>query len=239
MTNAYLSVKNLNVYNPNRPQEKLLDNVSFSVHPGETFGVLGESGAGKSLITRVLTGRFNAYQGEVDIIDGIHLVPQDPVGGLHPRHTVEFILQEPLYLRGEMDCAQERIEQALSETYLDQSFLRRYPHELSGGQRQRVCIARALICKPKVVFLDEPTSALDAYIKGRVLKLLRDLKKTHNLTYFFVAHSLVAMEYLADRIAIMRQGEILEIVTKKQLNENQLQDPYSQKLITAYRSLAK
>ena len=235
MTQTLISVKNLYVRQPGK--SPLLDDINFNVQKGEVFGVLGESGAGKTLLTNVLTGFF-PYEGEVSIPKDVQLVPQDPVKGLHPRHTVRKVLEEPMVLRKDCSNMEERIKQVLEDVHMTSDCLKKFPHELSGGQRQRVCIARALVSKPSVVFLDEPTSALDAYIRSCILDLLKDIKKRHSLTYFFVAHSLTAMTSLCDRVAVMRKGKILEIVSNKDLSALRVEHTYTKELIQAYKDLA-
>jgi len=232
-----VDVKNLSIPSQKPPRKLLLDNVNLSIYEGEVFGILGESGAGKSLLIRALTGFFD-YTGDVTMPKDVHMVPQDPVRGLHPRHTIQNILQEPLLLRKEMENSQQRINQALDEVHLTRDCLARYPHELSGGQRQRVCIARALICKPSLIFLDEPTSALDAFIRFHILELLLELKVRYKLTYLFVAHSLSAILHLSHRVAIMRSGKILEIVSRDDLNDLKVQNNYTKELVQAYRDLS-
>lgn len=235
MKRVLISVKNLSVQQPGK--SPLLHDINFEVYKGEVFGILGESGAGKTLLTHVLTGFF-PYEGDIKMPQDVQLVPQDPVKGLHPRHTVQKVLQEPMVLRKDCTDMEKRIEQALKDVHLTPDCLKKFPHELSGGQRQRVCIARALVSKPTVVFLDEPTSALDAYIRSCILDLLKDIKKRRHLTYFFVAHSLTAMTRLCDRIAVMRKGKILEIVENKDLLALNVSHPYTKELIQAYKDLA-
>lgn len=236
MTNSVITIKNMIVRSPKSPDVLLLNNINFSVLKGEVFGVFGESGAGKSLLIRALTGFF-PYEGAVDVPKDMQLVPQDPVRGLHPRHTINHILKEPMVLRKDCRDADVRIKNALKEVHLNEDCLHKFPHELSGGQRQRVCIVRALICKPEIVFWDEPTSALDAVVKSSILDLIKEIKKRHNLTYLFVAHSLVAMVRLCDRVAIMKHGRILEIVSRADLVNMRLSYDYSKELVQAYKDL--
>lgn len=238
MSKPIITIKNVSVRTPRSPEEFLLKNINFSVLQGEVFGVFGESGAGKSLLIKALTGFF-PYEGSINIPKDIQLVPQNPSRGLNPRHTIRKSLQEPMVLRNDLEHVDERIQKALEEVHLDKACLDKFPHELSGGQCQRVCIMRALICKPKVVFWDEPTSALDAFVKSSILELMQEIKERHNLTYFFVAHSLVAMLSLCDRIAIMRQGHILEIVKKSDLMNMRLSHDYSKELVQAYKDLSR
>ena len=236
MTKAVITIRDVFVSAPKSPEVFLLQGVSFSVNQGEVFGVFGESGAGKSLLIKTLTGFF-PYKGFMDLPRDIQFVPQDPIRGLNSRHTIRKALMEPMVLRKDVHNADMRIKNALDEVHLDTSCLDKFPHELSGGQRQRVCIMRALISKPKVIFWDEPTSALDAFMKSSILDLMQEIKKRHNLTYFFVAHSLQAMVRLCDRVAIMRRGRILEVVEKSDLINMRLSCAYSKELVQAYKDL--
>ena len=221
--------------------------VSFSVAAGESFGLVGESGSGKSTILRALaglnpdwTGRMKIGGFEVgkkrppELRRMVQMVFQDPYGSLHPKHTVDRILSEPLAIHGFEDI-ETRVRDALTQVGLGPAFRFRYPHQISGGQRQRVAIARALILRPKVVLLDEPTSALDVSIQAEVLNLLADLRRELGLTYILVSHDLGVVSHLCARLSIMRTGEIVETASAGELSEGRLEHAYSRQLLIASR----
>jgi len=206
-------------------------NVSFELFEGETFGLIGGSGCGKSTILRVLAGLEDSWTGSIDL-DGhkrrdgartakgyarvAQMVFQDPYGSLHPRHTIDRTLREPLeYHR--FDGVSSRVTDVLTKVGLDSRFRYRYPHQLSGGQRQRIAIARALLMEPKVLLLDEPTSALDASVQAEILNLLIDLKKQYGTSYLFVSHDIGVISHLCDRVAVMERGEIVEQLDEQKL----------------------
>ena len=221
--------------------------VSFTVAPGESFGLVGESGSGKSTILRALAGLNDNWTGSMKIGGHqvgrrrppelrrmVQMVFQDPYGSLHPKHTVDRILSEPLAIHG-FDDVEARVRGALDQVGLGPAFRFRYPHQLSGGQRQRVAIARALILRPQVVLLDEPTSALDVSIQAEVLNLLADLRRDLGLTYILVSHDLGVVSHLCARLSIMRTGEIVETASAGELSEGRLQHAYSRQLLIASR----
>ncbi|MBF0278045.1 MAG: ABC transporter ATP-binding protein [SAR324 cluster bacterium] len=222
-----------------------LRGVSFHVGKGESFGLVGESGSGKTTVLRVIAGLNSHWSGTIEV-DQIRLgekreksfrkrlqmVFQDPYGSLHPRHTVNDILKEPLIIH-RFDKIEKRILQALDEVGLGAQFRFRYPHQLSGGQRQRIAIARALILEPSVVLLDEPTSALDVSVQAEVLNLLLGLREEHGLTYIMVSHDLAVVGHLCERIAVMNRGMIVEEMTDEQLRSNTTRHGYSQQLLVA------
>ncbi|MEM7025457.1 MAG: ABC transporter ATP-binding protein, partial [Pseudomonadota bacterium] len=195
-----------------RRRLRAVDHASFDVASGEVFGLVGESGCGKSTILRTLAGLEQDWQGSIEI-DGtvlgarrqrafyklVQMVFQDPYGSLHPRKTVNATLMQSVAIH-RLDRATQRIERALTDVGLDPSFRFRYPHQLSGGQRQRVAIARALILEPKVMLLDEPTSALDVSVQAEVLNLLSTLRREHGLTYLLVSHDLAVIDHMCDRL---------------------------------------
>ncbi len=215
MRRGSITVSDLNV---RFGEAHVLKDVSFSVEPGESFGLVGESGSGKSTVLRVLSGLNARWQGRIEI-DGeplphrpskaffrqVQMVFQDPFGSLHPRMTIDAILAEPLAIHG-LDNPDKRINRALSEVGLDGGFRFRFPHQLSGGQRQRVAIARALILEPRILLLDEPTSALDVSIQAEVLNLLQDLKLRLDLTMILVSHNLAVVGHMCSRVAVMNLG---------------------------------
>ncbi len=224
---------------------RAVDGISFSVKKGEVFGLVGESGCGKSTLLRALCGLDHHWTGTLEI-NGIRMQPQrereffklvqmvfqDPYGSLHPRHTVNTTLMEPIKIH-RLDKPNERIVNALLAVGLGPNFRFRYPHQLSGGQRQRVAIARALILEPKLILLDEPTSALDVSVQAEILNLFRELHQSRGLTYILVSHDLGVISHLCDRIAVMNGGRLLEQLDVKDLTENTPKHPYTQELFNA------
>ncbi|MFM0202058.1 ABC transporter ATP-binding protein [Paraburkholderia fungorum] len=218
---------------------------SFHVDEGEVFGLVGESGSGKSTILRALTGLVPLAGGRMQVgshllgakIDrafrrDVQMVFQDPYASLHPRFTVDQTLREPLVING-IDRQEERIAQALLEVGLGPAFRFRYPHQLSGGQRQRVAIARALIVEPRVLLLDEPTSALDVSVQAEILNLLRRLHRERKPTMVLVSHNLAVVGFLCQRVAVMRNGEIVEQRDIEQIRAQQVEHEYTRSLLLA------
>jgi peptide/nickel transport system ATP-binding protein len=239
-----ITVKNLSV---NFGAMRAVDDVSFDVDSEETFGLVGESGCGKSTLLRVLCGLNRDWHGGITI-DGdtitpnrsraffkdVQMVFQDPYGSLHPRHTVDSVLTEPLAIH-RMDRTDARVTAMLDQVGLGSAFRYRYPHQLSGGQRQRLAIARALILEPKVLLLDEPTSALDVSVQAEILNLLKDIRQMRKLTCILVSHDLAVISYMCSRIGVMNHGKILEELSPAQLNSNTGHHPYTTQLLTASR----
>ena len=233
----------------------VVDNVSFSIARGETLGLVGESGSGKSTVARILLGLIPPTSGTVTI-DGQSLtsasphamrelrrrmqpVFQDPYAALNPRMRVFDIITEPLVIHGNADggkagvaALKSQAAKLLRQVGLDDSALERYPHEFSGGQRQRINIARALALRPELLILDEPVSALDVSVGAQVVNLLRDLQREFQLSYLFITHSMPLVLYLASRVAVMRQGRIVEIGDAEQVCRAP-RDAYTQGLIAA------
>jgi len=223
----------------------VLKDVSFKVGQNKSFGLVGESGSGKSTILRTIMGLVTDCEGEI-IIDGrevdakrshafyrlVQMVFQDPYGSLHPRHTIDDVLSEPLTIHKIKDIDQ-RVIHALDQVGLDGSFRFRYPHQLSGGQRQRVSIARALILEPKILLLDEPTSALDVSIQAEILNLLNRLRRECNLTYIMVSHDLAVVSHMCEELAIMQHGVVVETASSDDLAKGKLKDDYSLQLFAA------
>ncbi|CAG4903755.1 ABC transporter ATP-binding protein [Paraburkholderia saeva] len=218
---------------------------TFHVGEGEVFGIVGESGSGKSTILRALTGLVAAAAGTMKTgshVPGeragrafrrdVQMVFQDPYGSLHPRFTVDQTLREPLAING-IDRQDERIVAALQEVGLGAAFRFRYPHQLSGGQRQRVAIARALIVEPRVLLLDEPTSALDVSVQAEILNLLRRLHRERNLTMILVSHNLAVIGFLCSRVAVMRNGEIVEELGIEAIRAQRVDNDYTRSLLLA------
>jgi peptide/nickel transport system ATP-binding protein len=243
-----IQVDRLNVsFGKGRARSHVLKDVSFCVRIGENYGIVGESGSGKSTVLRVLSGLNQDWSGEIRIEGSPHpkrppraffqrvqMVFQDPFGSLHPRMTIDATLAEPLAIHG-MDRPDERIERMLADVGLDQGFRFRYPHQLSGGQRQRVAIARALILEPAILLLDEPTSALDVSIQAEVLNLLSDLKAARGLTMILVSHNLAVVGHLCSRIAVMKEGRIVEETDVARLRDSQVKEEYTRELLAASR----
>lgn len=241
-----ISVKDLSItFGDHGNLVHAVKNVSFEVAPGESFGLVGESGSGKSTILRALAGLNDSWSGAVRMVGevvgrqrpkalrrAIQMVFQDPYGSLHPKHTVDRILSEPLEIHG-LDDIEGRVRAALEQVQLGPAFRFRYSHQLSGGQRQRVAIARALILRPKIVLLDEPTSALDVSIQAEILNLLGDLRRELNLTYILVSHDLAVVAQMCEHITIMRTGEVVETADAGTLAKAALQHPYSRQLLIA------
>ena len=241
-----VEVKDLDVtFDAGKHRVHALAGVSFTISPGESFGLVGESGSGKTTVLRVLAGLIRDWNGAITVAGkplsperdkeakrAIQMVFQDPYGSLHPKHTVDRILAEPLQIHGIGDI-ESRVKDTLEQVQLGPAFRFRYPHQLSGGQRQRVAIARALILRPKLLLLDEPTSALDVSIQAEVLNLLAKLRRELDLTYILVSHDLAVVAQLCHRLAIMRTGEIVETADSAKLAKGELTHPYSRQLLTA------
>ncbi|MGH1416142.1 MAG: ABC transporter ATP-binding protein [Pelagimonas sp.] len=241
-----LDINTLNVwFGTARDRVDAVKSASFSVAKGESFGLVGESGSGKSTILRAITGLAPTWSGNISVagtpighkraksfFKTVQMVFQDPYASLHPRHSVDQVLGETLQLHGFSDI-DKRVATLLDDVGLGQKFRFRYPHQLSGGQRQRVAIARALAPEPTLLLLDEPTSALDVSVQAEILNLLTDLRSEHGLTYLMVSHDLSVVGHMCDRLAVMRNGEIVEVMSTDALRSNQAQHAYSQQLLAA------
>jgi peptide/nickel transport system ATP-binding protein len=231
-----------------------VEDVSFAVQRGETLGLVGESGCGKTTTARLILRALRPTRGEirfdlggtavrVDQLEGralralrrhIQLIFQDPVSSLDPRMPVGEIIGEPLRLQRAGSPAEitERVKSLMTMVGLDVQYLRRYPHSFSGGQRQRIGIARALALNPELVVCDEPVSALDVSIQAQVLNLLKDLQASLGLTYLFISHNLAVVDYVADRVAVMYAGRIVEMAPKRELFARP-RHPYTEALLAA------
>lgn len=211
--------------------QHVLKSLDLEVRAGEVFGLVGRSGCGKSTLLRVLAGVNRQWEGEVRLLDRsvlpgrrftgalrreVQMVFQDPYASLHPLHTVERTLREPLRVNG-LEDSRVRVSQALDEVRLAPSLADRYPHELSGGQRQRVAIARALLLKPVLLLLDEPTSALDLSVQAELLNLLNQVKVTHRMTLVLVSHDRDVIGHLCDRAAVMQSGRIERLLERHEM----------------------
>lgn len=236
-----------------RPRRvRAVDGVSVAIARGETLALVGESGSGKSTVGRLLlkllmptsgTVRFDGT--DLATVEGrtlrhlrrrMQIVFQDPWGSLNPRMTVGAAVKEPITVHGlaRGSMAEDRTAELFREVGLDPDQMRAYPHELSGGQRQRVGIARALAVQPEFIVLDEPVSALDVSVQAQVLNLLADLRERRGLTYLFIAHDLAVVRHLADRVAVMQSGRIVEVNTAVEVY-TQPQHAYTQALLSAAR----
>ena len=230
---------------------RAVDGVSFAIREGQTFGLVGESGCGKSTIAMLLVKLLEPTAGRITFAgtdlaglkgaalksfrSRVQIVFQDPYGSLDPRQTMLKALIEPLFtLKVVRDhaAAVTRAEQALELVGLDREVLRRLPHELSGGQRQRLVVARALAVGPRFVILDEPTSSVDVSLQAQILSLLADLKRQQGLTYLLISHNLVVIRYMSDVVAVMYLGKIVEMATSEEVFTRPLH-PYTVALISA------
>jgi len=229
---------------------KAVNDVSFDVARGETLGVVGESGCGKTTTGRAILRLIEPSSGEIRF-EGrdvramgtselralrreMQIIFQDPVSSLNPRMTVGAIIREGLTIHKLAEGAQAdtRVRQLLQEVGLRPEYANRYPHEFSGGQRQRIGIARALSVEPKFIVCDEPVSALDVSVQAQVINLLEDLQREHDLTYMFIAHDLSVVEHIADRVAVMYLGKVVELASSEDLYRTPMM-PYTQALLSA------
>lgn len=253
-----LEVKNLKKYFPVKNGSfkrsdvhlKAVDGVSFSVMRGETLGLVGESGCGKSTTGNLILRLLDATEGEVifegknilkldqremrDLRKDIQVIFQDPYSSLNPRMTVGDIVGEPIEFHGLARGLEKekRVRQLFELVGLSAHHMQRYPHEFSGGQRQRIGIARALALNPKLIICDEPVSALDVSIQSQILNLLSDLQKELDITYIFIAHGLPAVKYISNRIGVMYLGKLVELADSRQIYRD-AQHPYTEALMSA------
>ncbi len=229
---------------------KAVDGVSFEIHEGETLGLVGESGCGKTTVGHSILRLIAPTAGTVEfegkdltqtspaelrsLRQDMQIIFQDPFSSLNPRMTVGSIIAEALAIHGRGNRRERReiVHDTLQKCGLDPAYANRFPHEFSGGQRQRIGIARALALSPKFIVCDEPVSALDVSIQSQIINLLAELKERYDLAYLFIAHDLSVVEYISDRVAVMYLGKIVEVATSEQLYRDPLH-PYTQALLSA------
>ncbi len=235
-------------------QLKAVDGVSFDIHRGETLGLVGESGCGKTTLARAILRLLESTSGEV-YFDSIpvfslksnemrrlrrrmQIIFQDPFGSLNPRLTVGGMISEAIKIHklAKGDEIRTRVVELLDKVGIPPEQVNRYPHEFSGGQRQRIGIARALAVNPDLIIADEPVSALDVSIQAQIINLLKELQKDLGLTFLFIAHDLGVVEYISDRVAVMYLGKIVELADSETLYASAMH-PYSQALMSAIPSL--
>lgn len=243
MAEPVLEVRHLNSYYEKsrglfggRPQrEQVLHDVSFTVRQGEIVGLVGESGCGKTTLSRTILGLLPGYEGEI-----IHrsarpqMVFQDPFSSLNPARTIGWILEEPLRVKGGMTAAARKaaVADMLERIGLGPEYADRRPRELSGGQRQRVSIASAVITHPGLIIADEPVSALDVTIQAQILELLVELKKQYDLSYLFISHDLNVIYQICSRVLVMQKGRIVEENTVDALFDHP-KHPYTKQFLEA------
>lgn len=229
---------------------RAVDGVSFEIFRGETLGLVGESGCGKSTIGRLILRLIEPTSGGVMFeeknIFNLHglqmrglrremqIIFQDPYSSLNPRLRARDIVAEPLVIHGIGNRAARygRVAALFKQVGLDPDYMNRYPHQFSGGQRQRIGIARALALNPKLIICDEPVSSLDVSVQAQIINLLSDLQKEHGLTYLFISHAMAVVEHISSRVAVMYLGRIVEIASAEELYLTSLH-PYTQALLSA------
>jgi oligopeptide transport system ATP-binding protein len=253
VSSALVQVRNLVKYFPvenSADYVRAVDDVTFSIFRGETLGLVGESGCGKSTVGRCLLRLIEPTSGEV-LINGddilklskrslrplrreMQIIFQDPYASLNPRQSILATVSEPLKIHGigNKTDRQARVAELLVKVGLDAAYMHRYPHEFSGGQRQRIGIARALALNPKLIICDEPVSALDVSVQAQVVNLLQDLQAEFGLTYLFISHGLAVVEHISHRVAVMYLGKIVELAASVDLYDKPLH-PYTRALLSA------
>lgn len=248
-----IEVKNLKKYFSSKNNQivvKAVDNVSFNIEEGETLGLVGESGCGKTTLGRSILRLVEPTEGEIhfkgkNIVNlgkselrsmrkDMQIIFQDPFGSLHPRMSIRRTLEEPFRIHGILskDARKEKVEELIELVGLSTSHLDRFPHQFSGGQRQRIGIARALALNPKFIVCDEPVSALDVSIQSQIINLLCDLQEKLGLTYLFIAHGLNVVKHISDRVGVMYLGQMVELTDSQKLYASP-KHPYTEALLSA------
>ncbi|HDP77675.1 MAG TPA: ATP-binding cassette domain-containing protein [Mesotoga infera] len=257
MAETLIKIKNLKTYFPVKKSifsKKLfvraVDDVNMDIPTGSTFAVVGESGSGKTTLARTVLRLIEPTSGEIefegrdilglkgrDLLEvrrNMQIVFQDPYNSLHPRKLIKNIIGEGMKIHFKITDVEirDRIAAVLKEVGLIDDHMYRYAHEFSGGQRQRIAFARAMVLKPKFIVLDEPTSALDVSVQAMVLKMMKEIKVQENLTYMFITHNLSLVDYIADRVAVMYVGEVVEMGDKSTIFEHP-SHPYTDLLMAS------
>ena len=257
-TNKLIKIEDLKVFydtssslfNNKKLYVKAVNDVSLNIYEKETLGLVGESGCGKSTLGRAILGLRQLHQGSINFFENGEIINekeykkfnkknnqiifQDPFSSLNPRMSVGDIVKEPLDIHTKLKSIEktDRVKELFQMVGLDASLIHRYPHEFSGGQRQRIGIARALAVSPKFIVCDEPISALDVSIQAQIIKLLKKLQLELGLTLLFISHDLSVVWYIADRIAVMYLGKIVEVGAKKDIFHNP-KHPYTKALLSS------
>ena len=247
----YFTTKSSGLFTSSKEIVKAVDGVSLSIEEGKILGLVGESGCGKSTLSRLIMQLIEPTEGSI-VLEGENLTDlktneirskrldfqmifQDPYASLNPRMTVWSTLSEAVLTRNPELAKlklKEKVISLMEMVGLDHRFIRKYPHEFSGGQRQRIAIARALAPEPKLIIADEPVSALDVSIQSQILNLLKELVDNLNLTMLFISHDLSVVRYIADRVAVMYFGEIVELGDAERIMENPQHD-YTKQLLNS------
>ncbi|WP_100065690.1 oligopeptide/dipeptide ABC transporter ATP-binding protein [Miniphocaeibacter massiliensis] len=211
---------------------KAVDDIDMEIYKGETLGLVGESGSGKSTLGKLILGMEEKTDGEI-FYNGKRkeIVFQDAASALNPKWNVKKIIEEPLkVLNIPLEERKNKVLSIVNKVGLEENDLYKYPHEFSGGQKQRICIARALVSNPDFIVCDEPIASLDVSIQAQIVNLLQDLQEELKVTYLFITHNIIIINYISDRIAVMYLGKIVEITNKDELYNNPLH-PYTKMLI--------
>jgi peptide/nickel transport system ATP-binding protein len=244
----YFPVRQGIIFQKEIGQVRAVDGISFTVRQGETLGLVGETGCGKSTTARLLLRLLEPTGGRI-VFNGtdithtgrsalrparrdMQMIFQDPFASLNPRKTVGSIISEPYRVHGVAGNHKQMTQELMERVGLSPEHYNRYPHEFSGGQRQRIGVARSLALRPKLIVCDEPVSALDVSIQAQVLNLLEDLQDEFKLTYIFIAHDLSVVRHICDRVAVMYLGKIVEVGDRRELYERPMH-PYTQALLSA------
>ncbi|MEE2760335.1 MAG: oligopeptide/dipeptide ABC transporter ATP-binding protein [Pseudomonadota bacterium] len=251
----HFSARSPGLFGRRKPPIRALNGVSFCLDRGDTLAIVGESGCGKSTLAKTLALLYRPDSGKIlfegksvepvtgsesgDFRRRSQLIFQDPYGSLNPRLTVAEIIAEPLVIQGvNRHIRSERVTAVASSVALAEEDLRKYPHQFSGGQRQRIAIARAIISEPQLVIADEPLSALDISVQSQVINLLVELKRSRGLTYILICHDLAVVAYIADRVAVMYLGRIVEIGPAESVFSSPMH-PYTRALMVAAPKIGK